>query len=249
MGARFIDGVNATTRVDPGFDHINVFQSIGESSYNAFTLTLARRLRGDGRPQATIPWRAAPTTRRLPAPMSRQGNDIASDPTNLDRDKGVTPFNQTHTLVDQPCITPQCVATSLGAKLLNNNQLVVVFQTNSGLPFNIRSQPRPERRWRDERSAARHWSQHGPLSAMSCNLDLRYSRFIPYQSARSGRRSSSKPRTSSTARTSCRRESRRHHRRQPALPFGLAPTATIARASRSSEWLRLRPAHRRPVSS
>ena len=29
--------VNAATRVDPNFDHINVFQSIAESSYNAFT--------------------------------------------------------------------------------------------------------------------------------------------------------------------------------------------------------------------
>src|SRR5207237_8589109 len=36
--------VSAATRVDPAFDHVNVFKSIGESTYNAFTATMTRRM-------------------------------------------------------------------------------------------------------------------------------------------------------------------------------------------------------------
>ena len=56
--------VNATTRVNPAFDHINVFKSIGEMNYNAFTLTLARRMRGGWQSQATYTLARGPTTRR-----------------------------------------------------------------------------------------------------------------------------------------------------------------------------------------
>ncbi len=49
----FSTAVNATTRVDPTFDHINVFQSIAESSYNAFTATLTQRMQHGFQAQAT----------------------------------------------------------------------------------------------------------------------------------------------------------------------------------------------------
>src|SRR4029077_11760502 len=54
-GQTLADGrpIFSATRVNPTFDHINVFKSIGESNYNAFVLTLARRMRNGWQAQAT----------------------------------------------------------------------------------------------------------------------------------------------------------------------------------------------------
>ena len=45
--------VSSATRVDPTFDHVNVFQSIGESTYNAFTATFSKRMTHGWQAQAT----------------------------------------------------------------------------------------------------------------------------------------------------------------------------------------------------
>jgi len=66
-------------------------------------------------------------------------DDRLSDPSNLDRDKGPTPFNQTHTFIFSTVIQPRIEGGGLGASLANDNQLGVIVQANSGLPFNIRS--------------------------------------------------------------------------------------------------------------
>src|SRR6185369_3598637 len=67
------------------------------------------------------------------------GDDRVSDPSNLDRDKGVTPFNQTHTLTASAVITPDVSGDGMRAMILNHNQLSFILQANTGLPFNIRS--------------------------------------------------------------------------------------------------------------
>ncbi len=95
--------VSAATRVDPTFDHVNMFKSIGESNYNAFTATLTKRMTHGWQAQATYTLaQRRPTTRRSPAPTSSAATTTASPiRRNLDRDKGVTPFNQTHTFASQ----------------------------------------------------------------------------------------------------------------------------------------------------
>src|SRR5262252_2635330 len=132
--------VSAATRVNPTFDHINVFKSIGESTYNAFTLTLARRMKNGWQAQATYTGARgtdnAPTTGTY---IVGSADDRVEDPSNLDREKGVTPFNQTHTLVVSGVIAPQIMGDGIGAMLGNNNQVGLILQANSGLPFNIRS--------------------------------------------------------------------------------------------------------------
>ena len=106
------------------------------------------------------------------------GDDRVSDPTNLDRDKGVTPFNQTHTLSRPTCIAPQVAGDGSARCSLNNNQLGVILQANSGLPFNIRSNldlngdgVTNDRPIGIERNSGRLGNV--------VNLDLRYSRFVP----------------------------------------------------------------------
>ena len=81
--------------------------------------------------------------------------------------------------------------------MLNNNQLGVILQANSGLPFNIRSNldlnldgVTNDRPLGIERNAGR--------LGRVVNLDLRYSRFIPFCESRSASSCSSRRRTCST---------------------------------------------------
>jgi hypothetical protein len=171
--------VNSATRVDPTFNHVNMFESIGDSTYNAFTATLTKRMTHGWLAQATYTLARgvdnAPLTGTY---VVGSGDDRVSDPSNLDRDNGVTPFNQTHTLAVSTVIAPQVSDSHAGAAIINNNQLGVIVQANSGLPFNIRStvdlnkddvnNDRPNDL---ERNAGR-------LGTVFY-LDLRYSRFVP----------------------------------------------------------------------
>ena len=126
--------------MDPTFDRINVFQSIAESTYNAFTATLTKRMTHGWMTQATYTLARGEDNAPLTGTyVVGSGDDRVSDPTNLDRDKGVTPFNQTHTLSVSAVVAPQVGGSGVGAALLNNNQLGIILQANSGLPFNIRS--------------------------------------------------------------------------------------------------------------
>ena len=177
---------SSSARVDPTFNRINMFKSIGESTYNAFTASLAKRMSHGWMTQATYTLARgvdnAPLTGTY---VVGSGDDRVSDPTNLDREKGVTPFNQTHTLAVSAVFAPTKSGSGLAAALINNNQLGVILQANSGLPFNIRSNldvnqdgVNNDRPLGIERNAGR--------LGRVVNLDLRYSRFIPFRDAMRG---------------------------------------------------------------
>jgi hypothetical protein len=169
----------SAARVNPTFDHINVFQSIAESSYNAFTATLSKRMSHGWMTQATYTLARgvdnAPLTGTY---VVGSGDDRASDPTNLDRDKGVTPFNQTHTLSVSAVVAPVVGGDGLAAMLLNNNQVGVILQANSGLPFNIRSNVDLNKDGVTNDRPVGIERNSGRLGRVA-NLDLRYSRFVP----------------------------------------------------------------------
>ena len=190
-GATLADGrpiystaVSAATRVDPTFNHINVFESIGESTYNAFTATVTKRMTHGWQAQATYTLARGVDTAPLTGTfVVGSGDDRVSDPSNLERDRGVTPFNQTHTFSLSTVLAPTVSGTGFGPALLNNNQLGVILQNNSGLPFNIRSNldlnadgVTNDRPLDLERNAGR--------LGRVLNLDLRYSRFVPLSAAR-----------------------------------------------------------------
>jgi hypothetical protein len=176
--------VSAATRIDPTFDHINMFQSIGESTYNAFTATLTKRMTHGWQAQATYTLARgvdnAPLTGTY---VVGSGDDRVSDPSNLNRDKGVTPFNQTHTFSFSTVFAPDVSSTHAGAAILNNNQLGIIVQANSGLPFNIRStQDLNKDSLTNDRPVGldRNVGRLGPVFY----VDLRYSRFIPIRADR-----------------------------------------------------------------
>jgi hypothetical protein len=178
---------STTTRVDPAFDRVNLFQSIGESTYNAFTATFNKRMTHGWQAQATYTFAHGEDNAPLTGTyVVGSGDDRVSDPSNLDRDRGVTPFHQTHTFVVSTVLAPSFTGGGLKTALLNHNQLGVIMQANSGLPFNIRATG----------------AQNGDLNRDGVTndrplgidrntgrlgrvvyLDLRYSRFIPLRAA------------------------------------------------------------------
>ena len=185
-GTALPDGrpVFAASRVDPTFDRINMFKSIGESSYNAFTAGMTKRMTHGW--MAQVAYTLARGVDNAPLTgtyVVGSQDDRVSDPTRLDVDKGVTPFNQTHTLAVSTVLAPRVSGGGIGPMLLNNNQLGVIVQANSGLPFNIRSNRDlnldgvlNDRPIDIERNAGR--------LGRVLNVDLRYSRFIPFTGER-----------------------------------------------------------------
>ena len=84
--------VGSTTRIDPVFDHVNVFQSIGESTYNAFTATFSKRMTSGWQAQATYTFAHGEDNAPLTGTyVVGSGDDRVSDPSNLDRDLGRFP--------------------------------------------------------------------------------------------------------------------------------------------------------------
>ena len=126
-------------RPNSTFNAIDVVQSTGEGTYNALTVTMNKRMRNGWQMQANYTSRRARTTVPSPRYVLATGDDRVSDPSNLDRDKGVAPFNQTHTFALSTLLQPKVSGDGFGAALVNNNQLGLIVQANSGLPFNIRT--------------------------------------------------------------------------------------------------------------
>jgi hypothetical protein len=189
-GATLADGrpiyataVNAATRVDTTFDHVNVFQSIADSQYNALTVTFTKRMTHGWMAQGAYTLaRGVDSSPLTGTYVVGSGDDRLSDPSNVDRDEGVTPFNQTHTLALSTVFQPSIAGSGLKAALLNHNQLGVILQANSGLPFNIRAAQDlnfdgvlNDRLADIERNAGR--------LGRVVNVDLRYSRFVPLKGA------------------------------------------------------------------
>jgi hypothetical protein len=177
---------SSSARVNPTFDRINMFKSIGESSYNAFTAGLTKRMTHGWLAQVAYTLARgvdnAPLTGTY---VVGSQDDRVSDPTNIDRDKGVTPFNQTHTLAVSTVLAPRVSGSGIGPMLINNNQLGVILQANSGLPFNIRSNLdlNVDGQLNDRPNGLERNS--GRLGRVF-NVDLRYSRFVPFGGARRG---------------------------------------------------------------
>jgi Carboxypeptidase regulatory-like domain/TonB dependent receptor-like, beta-barrel len=179
----FSTAVNAATRFDTAFDHVNMFKSIGEAKYNAFTATFTKRMKQGWQAQATYTLARGEDNAPLTGTyVVGSGDDRVSDPTDLAREWGVTPFNQAHTFAVSTVVAPVVAADGFLGALANNNQLGLILQANSGLPFNIRSRTdlnqdgvtndRPDGL---ERNAGR--------LGRVVYLDLRYSRFVPFSDA------------------------------------------------------------------
>jgi hypothetical protein len=175
----YATAVNSSTRVDPGFNHINTVQSIGDSTYRALTIELTKRFARGFQFDLTYALGKGRDNAPLTSALAVQGDAGRSDPSNLDRDRGPNILDMRHNFAGSFVATPTCRSdNTVLSHLLNNNQFGVVIQANSGLPFNIRSNldlngdgvlsDRPLYVGRNSMYLPRRF-----------NMDFRYSRFIP----------------------------------------------------------------------
>ncbi len=137
----FSTAVSAATRLDPRFNALFATQAIGESTYKALMLQLARRFSNG------IQWDFAYTLGKsednapIPGTLSVQGDAGGrSDPTSLGRDKGPNILDQRHTFVGSIVARPEVsVSNPALHAILNNNQFGIAIQLASGIPVNLRS--------------------------------------------------------------------------------------------------------------
>lgn len=173
--------IYSAARRDPRFDLIREVQSNGRSRYNALTLGVNQRLNQGLLFNVFYTLAKAEDNAPIGGDYVVGSTDRSglSDPSDPERDFGYTAWNQTHTFVFTTVYSPQVGGDGFAGKLANNNQVGVVIQANSGLPYNIRARTdlnldgiadadRPNGVARNDRT----------LGAFA-TVDLRYSRFVP----------------------------------------------------------------------
>jgi Carboxypeptidase regulatory-like domain len=176
----FSTAVTSATRVNQNFNHVDTFESIGKGTYNAFTVTVNKRMSHGFQAQASYTLAKGEDNAPLTGTyVVGSQDDRLSDPTNIDRDKALVPFNQTHTFVLSALLAPKVAGSGIGAALINHNQLGFIVQANSGLPFNIRANRdlnldgvQNDRPIGIDRNTGR--------LGRVFNVDARYVRFIPF---------------------------------------------------------------------
>ena len=178
--ARLGDGrpVYSSVRPSDAFNSVDVFESIGSGDYNAFTITLSKRMRHGWQMQANYTLAKSTDNAPLPTYVLASGDDRVSDFSDLDRDKGPAPFDQKHTFAFSSVFEPKIEGAL--APIVNNNQVSVIVQANSGLPFNVRTNrdlngdgnAANDRPLGVERNAWRFGTVF--------NVDARYSRFLRF---------------------------------------------------------------------
>jgi hypothetical protein len=180
----FDDEVGPDTRVHPEFDAITEVRSTGTSQYNALTLSLDRRLSNGIQAQASYTLAKAEDDGVIGGRYVVGSTDrpALSDPTNQALDYGPTSWDVRHTFIASAVLQPEVGGDDMAARLLNDNQVSVIFQANSGLPFNVRSNLDLNQDGVTADRPVGVTRNSGNLGRV-LNLDLRYSRFFPIQGA------------------------------------------------------------------
>jgi hypothetical protein len=178
--------VNASTRVDPRFNHINQVQSIGNSTFKSMTVQATKRMKQGLTFNVQYSLGKGLDNTPLLTQLTVQSETGRSDPSNLDRDEGPNPLDMRHNFTGNIVYVSQSSSdNALVRGLLTGNEIGVLLQFNSGLPVNI--------------SANRDLNLDGvssdrPLDVARNalylpsrkNVDLRYTRWIPIHGSTRG---------------------------------------------------------------
>ena len=178
--------VSAATRVDPNFDVIRQIQSIGHARYDALTLSLTKRQSHGFLMNAFYTLAKAKDNGVIGGDYVIGSTDRSgiSDPTNPDRDYSYTAWNQAHTFVLSTVFAPTKSGNGIGPALANNNQVGVIVQANSGLPYNIRSNRDLNLDGITDADRPNGIARNSGTLGTFATVDLRYSRFVPLSGAR-----------------------------------------------------------------
>lgn len=131
--------VSAATRRDPRFNRVRMVESVGESWYKAMTLQFGKRWNGSL--QFDLNYTLAKGIDTAPlggGTLSVQGDAVRSDPANLARDKGPNSLDIRHTLnASVVALSNFTIANRVLHHIINNNQISILAQVNSGTPVQI----------------------------------------------------------------------------------------------------------------
>lgn len=183
----FSAAVNADTRRDPRFNRIRMVESVGESWYKAMTLQIGKRWNGSL--QFDINYTLAKGEDTAPLGgniLSVQGDAVRSDPANLARDKGPNSLDIRHTLNGSiVALSNWNITNRVLHHILNNNQVSLFVQFNSGLPVQIAGNTDLNR---DGNNGDRplNITRNSLYLPSRYNVDARFSRFfnLGYRSTR-----------------------------------------------------------------
>jgi len=171
--------VNASTRLDPRFNHISQVQSIGESTFKSMTLQMSKRLKQGLTFNVQYALGKGLDNTPLLTQLTVQSEAGRSDPSNLDRDIGPNPLDIRHNFTGNVVYTSASQSSNPVVRgLLNGNEIGVLLQFNSGLPLNI---PANSDLNGDTVSSDRPLSvaRNSLYLPARKNVDLRYTRWIP----------------------------------------------------------------------
>ena len=130
--------VNAATRLDPRFNHINTVQSIGTSTFKAVTVQASKRLKQGLTFNVQYSLGKGLDTAPMLTQITVQAEAGRTDPSNIDRDLGPNPLDMRHNFNGSVLYASQSHASNpIVRALLSGNQVGAIIGFNSGLPMNI----------------------------------------------------------------------------------------------------------------
>ena len=136
----FSTAVNASTRVDPNFNHIQVAQSIGDSTYKGLTLQFGKRWSHNIQYDFNYTLARGIDNAVMTSTLAQQGDDAPSDPLNLGRDRGPNALDIRHTFnASVVAMSSWHRGSAFWQHFLSNNQMGLILQFNSGSDFTVRS--------------------------------------------------------------------------------------------------------------
>jgi hypothetical protein len=171
--------VNATTRMDPRYNVINMVESIGESDYRNLTLALTRRAADGIQFDFAYTLGKSEDTSPVTGVLSVQADAGRSNPEDLEFDRGPNVLDQRHTFVGSIVARPNYGGDNrvLGG-LINGTIVGLAMQFASGIPVNLRTNP-----GEINNGVASDRPAGVPRNALNLparyNVDLRLSRQVP----------------------------------------------------------------------
>lgn len=128
---------DASTRVDPRFNHILEVQSLGDSTFKGLTLQMSKRFAKGLSFNVQYALSKGVDDAPLLGQLTVQSESGRSDPSNLNRDLGPNPLDMRHNFTGNVIYTSTTESTNPVVRgLVNGNELGILLQFNSGLPLN-----------------------------------------------------------------------------------------------------------------
>ncbi|HYM24332.1 MAG TPA: TonB-dependent receptor [Vicinamibacterales bacterium] len=174
--------INASTRVDPRFNHINEVQSIGDSTFKGMTVMFSKRYSSGLSYNLQYVLAKGLDNTPLLTQLTVQSESGRTDPSNLNTDIGPNPLDMRHSVNGNIVYVSQNHSPNrVVRELLSGNEIGVLIQVNSGLPVNIAASGSLADLNKDGVTSDRPLfvARNSLYLPARKNVDLRYTRWIP----------------------------------------------------------------------